>query len=106
MKKILFLAAGLMLAASTAGCAGVSQALQAYGTVAVTNAKAANDTIIEAQKVALCGLPLSAIARHPELIPAIKSLCLSPGDTRAAALLDAAAAAGSNIAASAAQVVK
>lgn len=75
------------------GCASVQQAVQAYGSVAVTSTRAANDTVIEAQKVAMCGLPLSAIARHPEIIPAVRSLCLTPGDTTSAALLDAAQAA-------------
>lgn len=75
--------------AALSGCAGVSQAVQAYGTVAVTNAKAVDDTVIEAHKVAFCGLPLSAITRHPEIIPAIRALCLAPADANGAALLDA-----------------
>lgn len=62
------------------GCAGVQQAVQAYGSVAVTNARAANDTLVEAYKVGLCALPLSTIARHPEIVPAVRSLCLHPGD--------------------------
>lgn len=91
MKKLLIiLAAGLALT----GCAGVQQAVQAYGSVAVTGARAANDTVIEAQKVSLCGLPLSAIARHPEIVPAVRSLCLAPGDKTSAELLDTAAKAG------------
>lgn len=80
---------GLLLS----GCAGVSQAVQAYGSVAVTNAKAVDDTVIEAHKVGFCGLPLSAITRHPEIIPAIRVMCLAPGDANGAALLDAAGAA-------------
>ncbi|ALK96969.1 hypothetical protein AB595_04665 [Massilia sp. WF1] len=86
MKKIITLAVLLALT----GCAGVQQAVQAYGSVAVTGARAANDTVIEAQKVSLCGLPLSAIARHPEIVPAVRSLCLAPGDKTSAELLDAA----------------
>lgn len=72
-----------------AGCASVQQAVQAYGSVAVTSARAANDTLIEAQKVSFCGLPLSAIARHPEIVPAIRSLCLASGDKTSAEVLDA-----------------
>lgn len=72
-----------------AGCASVQQAVDLYGGIAVTNAKAANDTLIEGYKVGLCALPLSAIARHPEIIPAVRSLCVAPGDKAAAELLDA-----------------
>jgi hypothetical protein len=78
----------LAVAIAGSGCASVQQAVQAYGSVAVTSAKATNDTIIEAQKVVLCGLPLSAITRHPEIIPAVRSLCLVPGDKSTAELLD------------------
>lgn len=73
------------------GCASWSQAVQAYGNVAVTGARAANDTVIEAQKVTFCGLPLSAIARHPEIIPAVRVLCVASSDTATSGLLDAAA---------------
>ena len=78
----------IALAAALTGCAGIQQAVQAYGTVAMTNARAANDTLIEGYKVGLCALPLSAIARHPEIVPAIRSLCLAPNDTITAAILD------------------
>lgn len=66
--------------ALVAGCASVQQAVQAYGSVAVSNAQSANDTLIEAYKVGICALPLSAIARHPELVPSIRSLCLKNND--------------------------
>jgi hypothetical protein len=89
MKKLIIIAAGLALALCSTGCASVQQAIDAYGAAAVTGARAANDTAIEAQKVALCGLPLSAIARHPEIIPAVRALCLAPGDKNSAELLDA-----------------
>lgn len=75
--------------AALSGCAGIQQAVQAYGSVAVSNARAANDTLIEAHKIGLCALPLSAIARHPEIVPAVRSLCLSPNDKITAELLDA-----------------
>lgn len=85
MKRLFVLAACVALT----GCAGIQQAVQAYGSVAVTNAKATNDTLVEAYKVGLCALPLSAIARHPEIIPAIRTLCIAPGDTPAIHVLDA-----------------
>lgn len=85
MRKLLIIAA---MAALT-GCSSFQQAVQAYGGVAVGNARAANDTLIEAYKVGLCALPLSAIARHPEIVPAVRSLCLAPSDPVAAELLAA-----------------
>lgn len=78
----------ILLVQGLTACASVSQAVSAYGAVAVTGAKAANDQIIEANKVALCAIPLSALARHRELIPAVKSLCVEPGDKELTALLD------------------
>lgn len=84
MKKLYLIACSIALAASMAfslsGCAGISQAVDAYGTVAVSDAKAANDTIIAAQKVALCATPVSALVRHPELVPAVRALCMPRGD--------------------------
>lgn len=85
MKKILAVA----VCAALTGCAGLQQAVQAYGGVAVSNAKAANDTFIDGYKVALCALPLSAIVRHPELIPSIRSLCIRPEDRLTHDMLDA-----------------
>lgn len=77
-----------LAASCISGCASVSQAVSAYGSAALTGAKAANDTLIEANKAAMCALPLSAVQRHPELIPALKSMCLGPADKELAALLD------------------
>lgn len=85
MRNILVIGAGLALT----GCAGLQQAVQAYGGVAVTNARAANDTLIDAYKVGICALPLSAIARHPEIIPAVRWLCIRQGDQLTGELLDA-----------------
>lgn len=68
-------------AALLTGCGSLQQAVQAYGGVAVTNARAANDTLVEGYKVGLCALPLSAIARHPEIVPAVRTLCIPPNDT-------------------------
>lgn len=84
--KILIIASAC---AALSGCASLQQAVQAYGGVAVTNARAANDTLIDGYKVGLCALPLSAIARHPEIVPAVRSLCLAPNDKITAELLDA-----------------
>lgn len=92
MKKILqkpWAAVGVIVALLIAGCASVQQAVETYGSIAVSNARAANDTLVEGYKVGLCALPLSAIARHPEIVPAVRSLCIAPGDRVAAELLEA-----------------
>jgi uncharacterized protein YceK len=93
MKRLFVVAALFAVAALSTGCASVSQAVQAYGNVAVTSAKAANDTAIEAQKVALCAMPVSALVRHPEMLSAVRSLCVDAHDANTGALLDAVAAA-------------
>ena len=51
------------------------QAVNAHGTVAVSNARAANDTIIVGWMLAACAPPYSANLRNPEIIPALKVLC-------------------------------
>lgn len=79
----------LALGFALAGCAGMQQAIQTYGGVAVTNARAANDTLIEGYKVGVCALPFSAVMRHPEMIPAIEALCLPRNDKVGAELLRA-----------------
>ncbi len=76
MKKYILM---LALVSTLAGCGSMIQAVNAYGTVAVSDAKAANDTIITGWTVAACATPYSAILRNPEIIPALQSLC---GPTR------------------------
>lgn len=74
MKKLL-IAAGLVLAASVSGCSSLQQGIQAYGTVAVTGAHAAADTVVQAQKVTICDLPYSAIQRDPQMAAVVAVLC-------------------------------
>lgn len=88
-RSILAALAATVLALGVTACASVQQAVDVYGGIAVTNARAANDTLIQGYKVGLCALPLSAIARHPEIVPAVRSLCLNPADPVSAELLDA-----------------
>ncbi len=83
----LYRACIILALACLTGCAGLQQAVQTYGSVAVTNARAANDTLIEGYKVGVCALPFSAVMRHPEIIPAIEVLCLPKGDRIGAELL-------------------
>lgn len=88
MKRMLI---ATLAASCLSACGSLSQAVSAYGNIAVTGAKATNDTIIEANKVALCATPVSALVRHPELVPAIRSLCLDPNDKTTPQVLDAVA---------------
>lgn len=57
------------------GCAGVSQAVQAYGTVAVTGAHSAADTLVQAQKATICDLPYSAVQRDSQMVAIVPILC-------------------------------
>lgn len=75
MKRIL----ALLAAAALAGCASFSQAIGGYQQAAVTGLQAANDNIIAAWSATACGTPLSAVLRHPEVIPALKALCMPAG---------------------------
>jgi hypothetical protein len=72
------------------GCASLNSAVNAYGTVMVDNARAANDTAIQAWSVTGCALPYSAILRNPQIIPAIRALCLPQSGAIPAELLSGA----------------
>lgn len=80
MRRTLLFFAVLAAATLSAGCGSLIQAVDAYGAAAVTGAKATNDSLISANKVALCATPVSALVRHPELVPAVRSLCLPAKD--------------------------
>lgn len=83
-KSILILAM-----AALSGCASLNTAVNAYGTVAVDNAKAANDTAISAWMVAGCAMPLSAIMRNPHIIPALRAICMPQVESVPSELLGA-----------------
>ena len=76
MKHAMILAAlGLMLT----GCATQQAAINAAEAAALVSIKAADDNAIRLWTVAACGTPLSAAIRNPEIIPALKVLCLPAG---------------------------
>ena len=77
MKKTLLAIAVVCI---LSGCASLTTAVNAYGTVAVDNAKAANDAAISAWVVAGCAMPLSAIMRNPQIIPALRAICMPQTD--------------------------
>ncbi len=90
MKNILILAAMLALT----GCAGFQQAVTGYESAALAGAKASNDNAIAVLTVAVCATPFSAAVRNPQIVPALRALCLPAGAaTSPDALLDAVPAA-------------
>jgi len=65
MKTILAALAALALAA----CAAIPQPL-------VDAAKTSNDNYVENLKLLTCNMSISAVIRHPEMVAAVKSLCM------------------------------
>lgn len=82
MKKIMLLA----LAGALSGCSALNTAVNTYGSVALSNAREANDTAIAMWSTAACATPLSAILRNPQIVPALRVLCL-PTDEQAVPIL-------------------
>jgi uncharacterized protein YceK len=71
------------------GCASFQQALNGYESAALVSTRAANDNVIAVWSTTACATPVSAALRNPQIIPALKVLCMSGGDTTPASLLDA-----------------
>jgi hypothetical protein len=84
-KSLLMLAAALALT----GCGSLINAVNAYGTVAIENGRAANDTLIAGWTVAACATPISAALRNPQVIPALRVLCMPVQTVAPVELLDA-----------------
>lgn len=76
MKKKLIVS---ILLIALSGCAGIQQGLTGYESAAYAGAKASNDNVIAVWKVAACATPFSAAVRNPDIIPALKVLCLPAG---------------------------
>ena len=84
--KLIFIALTLALT----GCASMQQAINAGEASALVSAKAANDNIIDLWVTAACATPFSAAVRNPQVIPALRVLCIPGGYTsNPATLLDA-----------------
>jgi hypothetical protein len=87
---LLMILAGMMALAIT-GCASQLQAVSGAQASAVKSLKMGEDMNIEAMTLNMCATPFSAVLRHPEIIPAIKALCLPGGPaSNPSGLLDAA----------------
>lgn len=74
--------------ATLSGCASFQQAVDAYGTTAITSAKHANDSLIVAWSTAACATPISAALRNPQIIPALRVLCMPGAEANPSSLLD------------------
>ena len=85
MKRTLLICA---MTATLSGCASFQQGLSAYGVAAVDAAKTANDQTIFVWKTAACATPISAALRNPEVIPALRALCMPPAGATPSFLLD------------------
>ena len=85
--KIIALAVSAL---AMSGCASVQQAVHGYGAAAIVAIRNAEDDNIAFWTANACGTPLSAAIRHPEIIPALRALCLPEGmASTPAGLLDA-----------------
>lgn len=67
------------VALSLSGCAGIQQSIHGYGSAAIAIIRAAEDDHIALWTVTACGTPLSAAIRNPQIIPALRALCLPGG---------------------------
>lgn len=91
MKRTLLL---LALASTLTGCGTAIQAMNAYGGAAINSTQQVNDTFAKGWAAAGCGITVGAALRNPEVIPALKSLCMPGGDVPASSLLAPSARAG------------
>lgn len=84
----------LTIAAAVAmlsGCASQLQATKAMESAAAVSLRAAEDNHLDVLKFELCATPLSAAIRHPEMVPALRELCIPGGvDTSPITLLQGA----------------
>lgn len=84
MKKSIL--AGAILATLT-GCGTMQQAINAYGGTVVSSAQQANDSYALAWASAACGTSVGAALRNPQLIPALRVLCMPAADVTPSSLL-------------------
>ena len=77
----------LLLVVLISGCSTIQQALHGYGSAAVTSIKAAEDDNIALWTINACGTPLSAAIRNPQVIPALRVLCIPGGAGSSPSLL-------------------
>ena len=69
------------------GCANVQQAIGAAEASAVVSVRAAEDNNIKVWAANACGTPFSAAIRNPQIVPALRALCLPAGDQASPVML-------------------
>ncbi|MBV8656639.1 MAG: hypothetical protein JO142_02330 [Burkholderiales bacterium] len=83
MKKVILFALAVLSVMLT-GCASVNQALSAYESAAVAGVQGADDNYIKGWSNSACATPFGATVRHPEIVPALKDLCVPSGTSGSA----------------------
>lgn len=78
----------LAVACALAGCGTFNQAVTAYSAVAVENARQTNDNLIAGWTITACATPISAALRNPQIIPALRALCMPAREVAPSFLLD------------------
>jgi hypothetical protein len=87
--SLAMLAALAVVALLLSGCASFQQALVGYESAAASGMRAADDNVIAVWSTTACATPVSAALRNPQIIPALKVLCMPGGETAPVSLLDA-----------------
>ena len=79
-----------LLISTLAGCAAQQAALKGYENAALVGLRAAEDNNFAMWSANACGSPYSAAIRNPQIVPALRALCLPGGNaTDPSLLLDA-----------------
>lgn len=89
---VVFVLFAIAVAASLTGCGAIQPALNGYESAAASGLDAANDNAVKVWRYQVCATPVSAALRNPDIVPAIKALCMpAAGAAAASTLLDAPA---------------
>lgn len=83
VKKLLVVGGIVLLS----GCASQLQFVGAAQKASAVSLRAAEDLNLERLVFMLCGTPLSAAIRNPQLIPGLRNLCLPGGGASSPVLL-------------------
>jgi PBP1b-binding outer membrane lipoprotein LpoB len=68
-----------LLCVALSGCAGFQQTVTGYESAVLKGVQAVEDNNIAVWATNACGTPFSAAIRHPEVVPALRVLCLPAG---------------------------
>lgn len=70
------------------GCASFQQAVNGYESAAGVAIAATDDNLVRVWTFQACATPISAAIRNPQIIPALRVLCLPAGAASPGSLLD------------------